>query len=184
MVGFPKFDARAFLEEEGEGHARMAPKAPKVAKVGATLGILGTLGARNVAKWGDQEEERAAVIQHDGGAPRQWAEAFAILDRSPPPMDVTSDRWRLFLDDCGRFLDDGWYQRAEVLGWGPIDLFGCDRDHEVGPFPRGGLLRALEGAKLIALSQNVAVAATPQGKRGMYRRSEQLNQAHVWTPMS
>jgi hypothetical protein len=99
-------------------------------------------------------------------------------------MDVPSDRWRLFLDDCGRFLDGGWYQRAEVLGWRPIDLFGCDRDHEVGPVQRGGLLWALAGAKLIALSENFAVAVTADGQRSTYRRLGQVNQVQAWKPIA
>jgi hypothetical protein len=35
--------------------------------------------------WGEAEEERAAIIEYDGGAPRTWAEALAHLDASRPP---------------------------------------------------------------------------------------------------
>ena len=42
-----------------------------------------TLGAR--PNWGELEEERAAIIEYDGGTPRTWAEALAQLDPANPP---------------------------------------------------------------------------------------------------
>ena len=53
--------------------------------------------------WTDGEEERAAIIEFDGGAPRAWAEALARLDPDKPPGDVPARRWLQFIDDCGRF---------------------------------------------------------------------------------
>ena len=52
------------------------------------------------------------------GARRAWAEAMAQLDPANPPADVPLARWQRFIDDCGRFLDQGWANRAEALGWG------------------------------------------------------------------
>jgi hypothetical protein len=49
------------------------------------------------------------------------------------PGDVPPRRWLRFIDDCGHFLDGGWAARAKELGWGPLDLFGCDRER---PFAR------------------------------------------------
>jgi hypothetical protein len=64
-------------------------------------------------------------------------------------------RWRI------RFLDDGWVARAEALGWGPFDLFGCNR-----PFARtdhAGLLWFLKGGKLLALTAETAKIETVTG---------------------
>ena len=72
-------------------------------------------------------DERASIIEFDGGAPRAWAEALARLDPNKPSGDLPPQRWLRFIDDCGRFLDGGWAVRAAFLGWGPLDLFGCDR---------------------------------------------------------
>jgi hypothetical protein len=36
--------------------------------------------------WGDAQEERAAIVEYDGGAPRNWAEALARLDPSENPL--------------------------------------------------------------------------------------------------
>ena len=59
---------------------------------------------------------------------RAWAEALARLDPNNPPHDVPLDRWQRFIEDCECFHRLGWANRAEALGWGPLDLFGCDRD--------------------------------------------------------
>jgi hypothetical protein len=56
-------------------------------------------------------EERAAIINFDGGAPVEWAEALARLDRNKPPGGMTQRRWRQVLEDVGRFLDE-WGNRA------------------------------------------------------------------------
>jgi hypothetical protein len=78
--------------------------------------------------WGDAEEERAAIVEYDGGVPRQWAKGFAQLDPDRSPFGVPSKRWRTFVDDVGRFLDGDFAAVAAALGWGPYDLFGADRD--------------------------------------------------------
>src|SRR5271169_2391335 len=89
-------------------HAPAPPKAPNPPNVsdpvfpkGPTLGALAGLGGaagetQNLhvvsvgmpAMWGEAEEERAAIIEFDGGIPRDWAEGFARLDRDRPPVGV------------------------------------------------------------------------------------------------
>jgi hypothetical protein len=46
-------------------------------------------------------DERAGIIEFDGGLPRAWAEALARLDPTKPPGDVPARRWVQFIDDCG-----------------------------------------------------------------------------------
>jgi hypothetical protein len=119
--------------------------------------------------WGKVEEERAAIIEHDGGIPRTWAEGFARLDPDRPPGDVPSQRWRRFVDDVGRFLDNPFCAIATALGWGSYDLFGCDRDRPFARIDQAGLLWLLSGDKLIALSENTATIETRTGVRQTYR---------------
>jgi hypothetical protein len=120
--------------------------------------------------WTDIEEERAAMAEHDGGAPRRWAEGFAGLNPARPPADVPTSRWVQFIEDCGRFLDDGWAIRAEVLGWGPLDLFGCDRERPLARPDHAGLLWLVKGGKLVELTPNMATLETLTGCRQTYRR--------------
>ena len=107
-----------------------------------------TLGTRT--NWGELEEERAAITEFDGGARRPWAEALARLDPTNPPSDVPLARWQQFIDDCGRFFDLGWANLAEASGWGPLDLFGCDRERPLARYDHMGLLWILQGRKLLA----------------------------------
>jgi hypothetical protein len=120
--------------------------------------------------WTDAEEERAAIIEYDGGAPRVWAEALARLDPAKPPHNVPLVRWRQFIDDCGRFLDQGWANQAEALGWGPLDLFGCDRERPFARTDHQGLLWLLDGGTMLKLHRDHAVIETLGGARQTYPR--------------
>ena len=118
----------------------------------------------------DAHEERAAIVEFDSNAPRAWAEALARLDPSKPPRDVPPRRWLRFIDDCGRFLDGGWAARAGVLGWGPLDLFGCDRERPFARVDHLGLLWLLNGSTITELHRNRAILETKRGVRQRYER--------------
>jgi hypothetical protein len=120
--------------------------------------------------WTDAQQERAAIAEHDGGAPRPWAEALARLDPSKPPGDVPPRRWLRFIDDCGHFLDGGWAARATALGWGPLDLFGCDRERPFGRVDHLGLLWLVKGGTIVELHRDRAILQTESGVRQTYRR--------------
>jgi hypothetical protein len=116
-----------------------------------------------------EADERAAIVEFEGGAPRAWAEALARLDPARPPADVQLHRWLQFIDDCGRFLDDGWAERAAALGWEPLDLFGCDRERPLARHEDTGLLWLLHGRRLLALMANSARIKTATGSVTYYR---------------
>jgi hypothetical protein len=150
-------------------------KVAKVAKVKASVPAI------EEAVWGEAEEERAAIAEHDGGAPRVWAEALARLDPARPPCDVPPTRWLRFIDDCGLFLDEGWAARAEALGWGPLDLFGCSRDKPFARISQAGLLWLLEGRKLHAMTADTAVFAKQSGgKLTFYRQQLEAGGVLAW----
>jgi len=179
MAEFKKFRPCEVLQS-GLG---TPPKAAKVSKLGQTLGGLGVLGGveghvrfnRKVFEvapdeWSEGEDERAAIIEHDGGAPRAWAEALARLDPAAPPAGIPLSRWVQFVNDCGHFVDDRWTTRAHALGWTPLELFGCNRRRRVDRFDKSGLLWQIDGARLILLSANTAIAETTDGIRRKYAR--------------
>jgi hypothetical protein len=70
----------------------------------------------------------------------------------------------------GRFLDSPFCAVAAALGWGPLDLFGCDRDRPFARNDQAGLLWLLSGDKLAALSENTATIETRNGARQTFRR--------------
>jgi hypothetical protein len=220
MIGFKKFDPRAFLESEW-----LAPRRCERVFVSSddpdSLATLATLAfseprsrdsqkswdliqgvnkssrdrceAETLAKVAkapkapqspddhDSEQERAAIIEYDGHAPRAWAEALARLDPALPPGDVLAKRWLRFIDDCGHFLDDGWAQRAAELGWTPFDLFGCDRSKPFARMDRYGLLWLLDGRQLRALTAQTALINTASGSGlTFYKRPHEPGQVLAW----
>jgi hypothetical protein len=122
------------------------------------------------AAWNDAQEERAAFIEHEGGTSGAWAKALARLDPNKPPDDVPPRRWLAFIDDCGRFLDGGWAEHAAALGWGPFDLFGCDRERPFARVDHMGLLWLVNGGKVFELHRDRAILELVSGARQSYRR--------------
>jgi hypothetical protein len=181
---FTKFDPRTFLENEERkempaNSAKIANPEKREERASATLATFATLAGGQAESenfkpladtWTDAQDERAAVIQHDGGAPREWAEALARLNPAKPPADVPAKRWLQFIDDCGWFLDGGWAGHAAALGWRPLDLFGCDRNKPFARLDRQGLLWLVNGGKLIAFSETTAAIETATGARLTYYR--------------
>jgi len=126
-------------------------------------------------------EERAATIEYDGGAPRVWAEALARLDPACPPYDISPARWLRFIDDCGQFLDEDWAAGAAALGWGPLDLFGCNRDKPFARISQAGLLWLLEGRRLSVLTCDTATITRPSGSHvTFYRRRLETGGVLAW----
>jgi hypothetical protein len=119
--------------------------------------------------WSDAEEERAAMVEYDGGAPRAWAEALARLDPTRPPRDMSAKRWLRFIDDCGRFLDDGWAARAAAFGWEPLHLFGCDRNRWYARLDHLGLLWRVNGGRMVELHRDRAIIELKSGARHCFR---------------
>jgi hypothetical protein len=61
-----------------------------------------------IAEWLEQEgafEERAAIIEHDGGASRPVAEGLARLLLARPPKDVDPADWTWFVGKAAHILD-------------------------------------------------------------------------------
>ncbi|MEW9808578.1 hypothetical protein [Mesorhizobium marinum] len=51
-------------------------------------------------------EERAAIVEFDGGMPREWAEQFARYLTRTKPANVDEVDWSWFLTTCGRMIDE------------------------------------------------------------------------------
>lgn len=186
MSAYRKFSD--VLQNQVDAPAPPKPaKAPKVDPIAPsqarTLGGLGALGGvagetenplapaeTTAAVWGEAKAERAAIVEHDGRIPREWGEGFARPDPARPPGDVPPRRWQHFVNDVGWFLDSPFCAVAAALGWGPHDLFGCDRDRPFARIDAAGLLWLLNGDRLIALSENTATIETPTGSRQTYCR--------------
>jgi hypothetical protein len=160
------------------------PNAPKIRPVAQikkrTLGSLGTLGEGSLEIQDsdlaaeiiptDTRKERVAIAEYGGVVPQAWAEALARLDPNKPPREVPPRCWLHFIDDCGRFLDGGWAIRAAALGWGLLDLFGCDRKRPMSRVDHLGLVWLLNGGTVVELQRDGAILETPGGGLQSYPR--------------
>ena len=125
---------------------------------------------RRTSVWSEAEAERAAIVEHDGLIPREWAESFARLDSNRPPRGVPAQRWLRFVNDVGLFLDSPLCAVAVALQWGPYDLFGCDRDRPFARIDHLGLLWLLNGGQVLVLTADTATIKTLNGSILTYRR--------------
>jgi hypothetical protein len=133
--------------------------------------LLTLLREAQPVDWTDLHDERAAIAEYDGGAPRAWAEGLARLDPAHPPADISPHRWRRFVDDCSHFLDGGWGSRASQFGWGPLDLFGCDCKRPFARVDNMGLIWFCNGGSIVELYRHHAVIqARMDGARLSFRR--------------
>jgi hypothetical protein len=171
MSGYRKFSDRLKNEFGAAGPAKVAkPAKGEGGEVETLAALAGLAGPHPETRNPDAAEERAAIVEYEAGVPRAWAEGFARLDPDRPAADVPPKRWLTFIDDVGRFLDGSFAEKAAALGWGPFDLFGCDRDRPFARTDRCGLLWLLKGDRLIALTAETAVIETAAGVRQTYRR--------------
>ncbi len=93
------------------------------------------------------------------GVPPEWVHGIGSLDHHRAPKDVPLHRWRVFVDDCQRFLlaKDNWPERAAKLDWDAHALFGCRTVRPLEHLASAGLLWAINGGKLIELHRDWAV---------------------------
>lgn len=118
----------------------------------------------------DEYEERAAILEHEAGLPKEWAEHFARLIVGGPPGDFSPTRWQGALDGALMFADR-WGREAHRLGWRVSEVFGL---HPAAPAARvdcRGLAWLLgDGSQVVAMDRSGAQIRKPNGVPGRYYR--------------
>jgi hypothetical protein len=111
----------------------------------------------------DDDAERAAVIEFNGGIPRPWAEALARLAKQRRLADVPDRQWNRLRDDFIDFCMD-WAGPAEALGWRPRDLLGWDVRYPFSPIAkRLGLTWKIAGARVVSVERDEIVIERQPG---------------------
>jgi hypothetical protein len=112
--------------------------------------------------------ERAAIMEIDGGLPRQIAEALARLDTMPLPDGCAIAQWQEVIDRAARLADE-WSARALALGWTARDLFGFDPTAGA----QGLTFSLARDDRVISLSEGLAFIEGPdRARRSWCRRRE------------
>jgi hypothetical protein len=160
--------------------AQRAPPAPIVQAITHNKKeILRLLAKANSLHGLYELEERSAIVEFDGGAPREWAEGFARLDIAKPLRGFTIDRWQQLIDDGGRFLDR-WAGKATELGWGATDVFGVNTGVPIVQQDANGLVSLIRGGDVVDIRADRATIKMLGGTYLTYLRRPTGNVAAVW----
>src|SRR3954453_11443870 len=94
--------------------------------------------------------------------------------RNPLPSEARGDSptqcWNQLRRDVADFRASPWPAEAARLGWTDLDLFGADAARPYARIDGLGLVPALGGCKIVALTPESAILETPGGVRQSYRR--------------
>jgi len=101
--------------------------------------------------------ERAAIIEYDGGVPREWAEGFAKLSTMPCPPAYRPQRWARLVEAAAHFIDE-WAPVAKKFGWTTEQVFGVDAAAPEACQAARGLISKLDGRRIIEMYADRVVA--------------------------
>ncbi|MFZ4762259.1 MAG: hypothetical protein ACOYK8_05560 [Alphaproteobacteria bacterium] len=127
-------------------------------------------------------EERAAIIEHEAGIPKEWAEAFARVNVMMKPACFTAQEWQRLIDVAGHLLDE-WVHELIAHGWQVADIFAC---HQIAPKARydyAGLLLLMvsEKKKVVGVdSQKLAIACRDGVIQNFRKRDIPNNSIMLW----
>ncbi|MGI9170241.1 MAG: hypothetical protein ACR2FH_08725 [Caulobacteraceae bacterium] len=136
----------------------------------ATNGVTAEAARATNGATGDDLAERGAIIEEGAGVPAAWADEFARLQALPVPAGVSEPAWRAMIDAAGRFLDR-WGGKAAALGWTAGELIGFDPDAPMNRRDRRGAALFLDGAEVIAVTNQAITGRTGGVVQRVYRRA-------------
>ena len=130
---------------------------------------------------GYEKNEINEKIKGRISSPDQWGAALYALPLTWAPGDVPLRRWRQFVGNARRLLEDGTLDEAVRLGWTALNLFGCDESKPFARVDQMGLIWFIQGDHLVSMSSSAAIIETVSGARLTYRRkTEGAGQVAVW----
>ncbi len=116
--------------------------------------------------------------------PVHWVHGIALLDHHRAPSDVPLHRWRQFVGDCYRFVSsfENCAERAAILGWDDLALFGCARIRPLENMACAGLLWAVNGDNIVKVYRDWAVIERAEGRSRRVHHRRSSNAAKVTLP--
>jgi hypothetical protein len=137
--------------------------------------------ATRLHRHGDCEDdallERAAIMEHDGGLPREIADGLATLDQMEAPPGFPTERWADTVAAMATFANEFGVQAIE-LGWTAEDFFGLNPYSPSSRYDGRGLASLLTvHDRVVMLTADAAVIERPSGSRTTFRRQVDGRQA-------
>jgi hypothetical protein len=108
-----------------------------------------------------------------------WGARLSLLNVAIVPRSILPARWSQILADADVFLRR-WGKQALALGWSEVDLFAVPPGPE--RWGRGGLVMALSGRPVIAMTAEAATIQRPQGPATRYYRRDKPGAVLLWDP--
>jgi hypothetical protein len=189
---FPRFNGRALLAVPPPVPANLAkdakPDGLTIASDGELARLAELAGGHPLTSNSNLPvdlvdfEERAAIVEYDGGYPREWAEGLARLSTMPRPERYTAPAWEALVNDAAVFLDRHGAE-AMRLGWGVLDCFGADPDRPERGYAAAGLVALLRGEWMVARlhEDRAELVSKVTGARQTFYRAVSANGARpVW----
>lgn len=119
----------------------------------------------------EDEGERIAIIQYDGGIPAAWASAFHQLCKSHRPEWLTVDQWQRYIDAAGALVAN-WSSAIERVGWPIPEVLGVNPKSPGSAWDMACLLPALVGVRVGALDKHtITIVFNDGGKRQLARNA-------------
>ena len=106
--------------------------------------------------------------------PPEWVRGVALLRGQTAPSGVGQYRWKVFVDDCVRFLAGPLAERAVELGWDAESLFGYRFERPIEHLGTAGLLWNVAGGQLAQLFRDAAVIIASNGRQQTFKRRPHL----------
>jgi hypothetical protein len=117
----------------------------------------------------DRVEAARGFAATNADVPRAWLEGMQRLVRMSCPFGYPPSAWERGVTDAEQFMDR-WAAQAAVLGWRDWQVWGVHRRAPWHRLEGRGLVPALQGDKIGALTETEALFVKPSGTRLTFLR--------------
>ncbi len=122
-------------------------------------GLISELRAHKPAVLAFLADQRTAAPP-----PAAWIAGVARLIGTDLLPGYTKDRWRVLIRGAEHFIDT-WAGQAAALGWTDLEVFGVHRAAPATRYDAMGLVAALNGDRIVAMTADAATTENSRGAR-------------------
>jgi hypothetical protein len=149
----------------------------------ASDACAGGLSPRDIPASTEALRAYAEVATDDASTrrvPFDWVRGVELIQLRPRPLGIPGHRWRIFIEDCRRFVASQWAERAVELGWDTPSLFGSRFQPPHEHLGSSGLLWNLAGGEILRLHRDGATIRAKDEQRSFRRRPGWMASSLPW----